>query len=83
VRGCTERLGPPGHVRPVPPPHTRARAPSRTVVALVASTCPRITEALEGKVTMKRIKLETLRVIFALSALTSLALVLEAGRRWF
>jgi hypothetical protein len=32
---------------------------------------------------MKRIKLETLRVIFALSALTSLALVLEAGRRWF
>jgi hypothetical protein len=52
-------------------------------VALAASTCPRITEALEGKVTMKRIKLETLRVVFALSALTSLALVLEAGRRWF
>lgn len=32
---------------------------------------------------MKRIKLETFRVMLALSALASLGLVLEAGKRWF
>jgi hypothetical protein len=32
---------------------------------------------------MKRIKLETVRVLMALSALASLALVLEAGKRWW
>jgi hypothetical protein len=31
---------------------------------------------------MKRIQLETLRVLVALAALASLALALEAGRRW-
>jgi hypothetical protein len=33
--------------------------------------------------TMKRIKFETVRVLLALSALSSLALVLEAGKRWW
>ena len=32
---------------------------------------------------MKRIKLETFRIMLALSALASLALALEAGKRWF
>lgn len=32
---------------------------------------------------MKRMKLETFRVLMGLSALTTLALALEAGRRWF
>jgi hypothetical protein len=32
---------------------------------------------------MKRIKFETVRVVLALSALASMALALEAGRRWF
>lgn len=31
---------------------------------------------------MKRIKFETVRVVLALSALASMALALEAGRRW-
>jgi len=31
---------------------------------------------------MKRMKIETFRVVMALSALASLALALEAGRRW-
>ena len=31
---------------------------------------------------MKRMKLETFRILLALSALASLALVLEAGKRW-
>jgi len=31
---------------------------------------------------MKRIKLETVRVLMALAALSSLAIVLEAGKRW-
>jgi len=32
---------------------------------------------------MKRIKFETVRVVLVLSALASMALALEAGRRWF
>jgi hypothetical protein len=32
---------------------------------------------------MKRMKLETFRVLMALSALATLGLALEAGRRWF
>ena len=32
---------------------------------------------------MQRMKLETFRVLMGLSALTTLALALEAGRRWF
>lgn len=31
---------------------------------------------------MKRMKLETFRILAALSALATLALALEAGRRW-
>ncbi len=31
---------------------------------------------------MTRMKLETFRILMALSALASLALVLEAGKRW-
>jgi hypothetical protein len=32
---------------------------------------------------MQRMKLETFRILLALSALASLALALEAGKRWF
>lgn len=32
---------------------------------------------------MSRMKLETFRILLALSALASLAMALEAGKRWF
>lgn len=47
-----------------------------------ASTRAHPWEACERDDDMKRMKLETFRALMALSALATLALALEAGRRW-
>lgn len=51
------------------------------VASLVASAVPTHLRR-RREPTMKRMKLETYRVLLALGALASLALALEAGRRW-